>query len=370
VSLTASASNAEPLLDNVVNALTGVSDRRQTARPGLQAQMSRAAQEYDELAAEACGRALLEHLCRTPEDLRALEALLILGLAHPSVLKRHCVSLEAEGRRLSILLANAGEKERAESLTRTIEEHVGKNGIEPDPTAAPAQLAEGAAERIEHCLRLADEAASSGRLEDAIRLLQEVILLDRDRRDVARMIRDLRFQDQERRKRASKVGRYALAILVIAGALGLAVIRERDVARRHAAIPPAIPGNVESMRARQQALAGLISSDHVWLGLPQAWIERDQLAHDLAEIDRIAAAKERDISEAQKKDELLAKDLLERGRMYANQGRFEPALTDLRRALEVGSEHWTERHRTEAEVAAIEAWLAKQKADTRGASQR
>lgn len=358
MSRTAPAHPSEPLLENVVSALTGATNRRQLARPSVKDQMARAADEYDELAAEACGRALLEHLCRAPEDLRALEALLILGLAHPSVLLRHCVSLRAEGERLAFQLSRAGEPERAASLIEMIEEH--ERAAELAEADSATELGEGATERIERCLRLADEAARSGRIEQAIQLLQEVILLDCDRRDVARMIRDLRFQELQQRGRARKLGRWMLFSTAGVGLIALVVMRERSVAQVQAAVPAAIPGDEVSMRVRHAALSELISERRVWLGLPQALIERDELERDLTDLDRQAESKERSITDARRRDELLANDLLERGRMYAGQGRFETALADLKRALEVGSEHWVDRRRAEVEVAAIEGWLARQ----------
>ena len=49
-----------------------------------------------------------------------LEALLVLGLAHPEVFERHRISMPQEGRRFAILLERAGNPQRAEDMLRLL----------------------------------------------------------------------------------------------------------------------------------------------------------------------------------------------------------------------------------------------------------
>jgi len=46
-----------------------------------------------------------------------------------------------------------------------------------------------------------------------------------------------------------------------------------------------------------------------------------------------------------------------RGMLYAQQGRFEDALAELRRALETGGPAWPQRGDVEKNVAAIAEWI-------------
>ncbi len=86
------------LVEDVVNALTGGDlQRDEESVDDLRERMEGAATEFDERTAFAFGRALLDSLCEDPGNLRQLEALLILGLAHPDVLERHRISLAVEG---------------------------------------------------------------------------------------------------------------------------------------------------------------------------------------------------------------------------------------------------------------------------------
>ena len=112
-----SAIDRQLIVEDVVSALTCGFDDSDDPRD-LSLKLQRAAEEFDRRTADAFGRALLDSLCEDPANLRQLEALLILGLAHPDVLRKHRISLAVEGRRLAVLLERSGELERARSHAR------------------------------------------------------------------------------------------------------------------------------------------------------------------------------------------------------------------------------------------------------------
>ena len=353
--MSASANDQHLFVEDVVTALTSAADRRPGAGHVLEQQLKRAAKEFDQRTAEAFARALIDHLCETPDDVRSLEALLILGLAHPDVLAKHRVSLETEGRRLAVLLEHAGEVERARHLLETL------TGSLPAIARAERHRAEAERfgpdqEQIEFHLRKADDAAAIGRLQAAIEHLQQVVQLDRERRDVQRMIRDLRFRQQERSRKARRFLRFSAVVIAVAGAGWVVVDREGRIAERYRAIAPATGGDLASLRLRLAAIDDLVGGHLPWTGLPRALLEQRALRREVNALEDTRAASER-TERAERAARLQeAEDLRSRALVYAQQKRFPEALADLRRALDVAGAGWERRASVEAEIASIERW--------------
>jgi tetratricopeptide (TPR) repeat protein len=366
--LSAQAPDKRLFVDDVVTALTGSVLTSGDARPVLAEQMKRATEEFDLRTAEAFARALLEALCQDPIDPRRLEALLILGLAHPTILDQHRISLRKEGERLAAMLAAQGQRERAQTLLATIERAAEALDAAAGDASTDASSAAGGAEparnerdqaRIEQLLREADTAAGRGRTAAAIRLLQEVVTLDRDRRDVARMIRDLRWQVEERRLRGRRRWKLAGLTLVLGAlAAGLAW-RETDVSRRYAALPPSAPGDEAALRARLAAIDEFVARERVWLGMAAALSERTALQREVADLDARASAARAARDAALSRASDLADSARTRGLDLAQRGRFPEALLELRRALEAGGPDWAPRREVEANAAAIAEWIEK-----------
>ncbi len=365
-------------VEDVVTALTGPVDARGNSTTALRDQMSRATQEFDERTAEAFARSLLESLCNTEEiDVRRLEALLILGLAHPQILEHHRISLRAEGKRLATMLEHMGQHDRARCLTETIEMNVGpddgfvveaeespvpRNGAaqgkgspKSKPSLADQQSNE---EQVAEFLARADKAAARGKTNEAIRWLQEVVALDRNRRDVVRMIRDLRWEENERKARNAKRDKLVAVLLVLCGLAYGVYWREQHIDAKYADIPAA-KDDLASLRARLDAIDSLLSSNYVWIGMPTVLREQDRLNRQVSAAESKQAEEEHQAAllRAQRSEE--AKAALSRGMLLAQQGHFEEALVDLRHALEMSGPDWPERAQVEANVAAIEAWLKK-----------
>lgn len=367
--MSAQAPDQRLFVDDVVTALTGTIDASGTPHPVFQDQMRRATDEFDLRTAEAFARALLEALCQEPIDPRRLEALLILGLAHPSILEKHRISLPKEGERLAAMLAAHGQHDRARTLLDVI-----ANATDASDAAATAQAQADAPlpdeakpapleprdhAKIESLLRQADDAAASGRTARAIRLLQEVVALDRNRRDVGRMIRDLRWQDQERRVRAVRRLKMAAFVLVLGAVVAGVVWRENQVTLRFGAIPAAKEGDLPSMRARLAAIDELVAEERVWFAMASAISERTDLQREVAQIEARAAAKKENADREAANTARLAEATRERGMLLAKKGEFTEALVELRRSLELGGAAWPARRDVETNVAAIADWIAK-----------
>src|SRR6185295_7888998 len=104
---------------------------------------------------------------------------------------------------------------------------------------------------------------------EAIRWLQEVVALDRNRRDVVRMIRDLRWGENERKARNSKrVKLFCLALALCGVAYGV-YWREGHIDAQYHAIPPATQ-ELSSLRERLDAIDSILASNYVWIGMGPA----------------------------------------------------------------------------------------------------
>ncbi len=351
------------IVEDVVTALTGVAEQDPSSE-GVQAadlcqQLERAAAEFDKRTADAFGRALLDSLTEDPGNLRQLEALIILGLAHPDVLERHRISLAVEGRRLAVLLERAGELERARSVLELLAGRMpGERTIDHE-LAGILRRSGNTDELVDRYLRRAESAVEEGNISEAIPWLQEILLLDRTRRDVARMIRDLRYQEAERQTGRRRRNRLLVVLVLISAALTAAVGREVKVHREFAQLAPADPDQPETLYQRREALEKFIATHRVWLGVLSATSERDELTQAIADHEREVARREHAQEAKKRRQNELAEAARMRGLMFAEREDFERALVDFEKALSLTDDQWEHRAQVEADVAAIRAWKAK-----------
>jgi tetratricopeptide (TPR) repeat protein len=346
-------------IEDAVAALTAPVPGAPDARAAWQQQSQRAATDFDEKVAETIARGLLDVLCRDFDDRRSLEALIVLGLAHARVLERHRATFANEGRRLALLLERAGEADRARAL---LEELAARMPNDPDidrDLTAVLRRTGGANVIVERYLRRAEEAVASGKPMDAIMWLQEIVLIDRNRRDVARMIRDLRFQEKERKSRASRRVKIALVVLLLVGGVVAVWMRERQIAEQFASIAPAAEANLASLKAREQAIDQLVDEQHAWLGMFPVLQDKRRLAMQIVVLEEQAAKIAHDAAIEKARLEDQAEDARTRGLAFAERGQFDSALADFHRALELSTPSWEHRARVQADIDAIEAWRKK-----------
>lgn len=329
------------------------------AYAALQENVARITEQVDGPTAATCAETLVAHLANDGESLPELEALIVLGLAHPGALEAHAVPLVPEARRLAQLLEARGQAGRAQALLETLAARTpGDRQIDHD--IASMMRRNGNADRlVERYMRRAEECVAANHTAEAISWLQEILLVDRSRRDVARMIRDLRWGDQEKRRRLKRAVRAAVVAVVLAVGVVAAVRRELDVADSFREIPQAKQGDLTSMRRRVDALVRFEEEHPLSIQLWQASRERAYLKADIAQLEaksaqvQIARRSEREAQLA------IAESARKQGRIFAQQNRFEEALGEFERALALGPGDWDQRQRIQADVAAIREWIAR-----------
>jgi hypothetical protein len=113
------------------------------------------------------------------------------------------------------------------------------------------------------------------------------------------------------------------------------------------------------MRARLDAIDGMIAGERAWFGMSSAVQERGEIADELATIEAAAAAKIAAAAHARDQSAELAEVTRTRGMLLAQQGKFEDAVVELRRSLELGGPAWSKKKDVDSNVKAITEWIEK-----------
>ncbi len=351
-------------VDEVLDSLTGAAEETDRSGQRLREHIERAAKELDDEAARKSGEAVLDRLAKDPYDQRALEALIVLGLSHPDVLAEHKVPLGQEGKRLAMLLERRGEVDRAHALLELLAQKLPTDKKITHQLASMLRRTGNADRLVERYLVRAREAVAAGRPMDAVPWLQEALLIDRSRRDIARMIRDLRFESLERRERTVYHLKRILVIAFICALCAGAFLWEQRCEREYAAIPPADMAELASLRERLNALDDLMDRAPLWLGVMKVSSERAELRISIQKIVSSKAESERAIQDARDRQIEQADAAMTRGQMKSENGEFSAALADFKEALEACPSDWSERPRVEKNIQAILDWQAKNPAGT------
>ena len=348
-----------PVLEEVVATLTSAAGAGYGGAAALRAGMRRATDQFDERAAAALARSLVDLLCKSPDDVRILETLVILGLAHPGALARHRISLANEGKRLAYLLEKAGQFERAYCLGELIAER-SPAGEAPGTTAVDSEDS-GA---IEQLVRDAELAAARGRNGAAIRCLEKALKLDPARTELQRAIRELRRKKETRAGHAKRSLKLAIGVVLASAAATTLAVRELRIWNKWAAIPEVEHDDVQGMRTRLSGVERLLDEERFWITMPLALLDRDLLKHDIELAARPKTPPKTDIpgSDAPSQESTAleqAEAARTEGLKSAEKGHVEEAIASLKRSLELAPETWALAPRVHADIAALEAWQKK-----------
>ena len=324
----------------------------------LRDQVAGAARSYDQATAVSLVHSLVEHVAKHPDDPRPLDALIILGFAHPKVVKEAGFQLVHEGRRLAGLLEREAHTDRAQALLEYL------SALDPDDKGIDKDLASimrrtGNVDRlVDRYVHRAEEAVADGRRRDAITWLREVLMLDRSRRDVARMIRDLQYADRERKESWSRRVRTVLLIVMGCGLVAGVIFRELHVQRLYANLAEAQEGNLDSLQVRLASIDALIAGNPLWLGMFQAGRDRSNLRIEINKLEARLDDEARIEETRRAEHRVLIDSIRTRGLLLVQQGNYEGALEQFDMALAEAPEDWAHRERAEADVAAIRVHLA------------
>jgi hypothetical protein len=345
------------LVDGVVDVLTCAIAGEDCNEETLRGQLQVAVDEYDGRDAEAIGRALVESLCEDPGDVRQLEALLLLSLAHPEILGTYHISLGAEGRRLCVLLENNGEAGRARGMLELLATELPKDREVQQDLASFMRRSGNVDELVERCLMRAEVEADAGRISGAISSLQEVLLHDQSRRDVAKRIRDLRFAEVATQTAVRRRNRLILLVVAVTTTVTALFLRETKIREGYAALPPVEINDEAALGSRISGIDSLIASNRFWFGMFSVVDERSYLnkRKENLESKLVAAAREKTGLEAQRQEK--AESLRLKAISSVAAGQLDFAKVQFREALDCSNAGWDHRERIEANIAAIDKLL-------------
>lgn len=352
------------IVNEVVNHLIGFGQGE--TRPSVEEDVLRAAREFDRGTMRGYCKVLIGHLKESPDSVGELESLLVLGLAYPSLMGRHKIQIAQEGRRLAHLLEGQGETDRAQEFLEVISQQLPENrGV--DKQLASMMRRTGNVDRlVDRYVRRAEEAMANGRRRDAITWLREILLLDRSRSDIARMIRDLQYEEREQGvawRRRVRLG--ALMFIVVGLAVGV-VFRELHIQNTYATLTPQLGEDRASLQERLDNLDHLITANPLWLGMFQAGRERADLKKRLSVLEFQAEEDALIAAEEQKQTLMLAEAARTRGLLLLEQRDFAAAQREFARALEVAPADWDVRARVIGDMKAISELTPQQIRDMQG----
>lgn len=349
-------SQDRPGVDEIVALLTP--STADGSAPDLRTHCKHAEGAVDAKRVELLAETLVEYLESVPDAFEELEALVVLWLAHPKALARLADRCLVDARRLATAYERRGEIGRAQTLLeQLVARHKGDRNLAHELSSLMQRT--GNADRlVERYMHSAEEAMREGRREDAVRWLREVLAVDRTRRDAARMIRDLQFEESEKRRAWRRRLRALLAVVVLSAAVMGVMWRESWLQQRYAAIPPAEENDIVGLRDRLEQIDHLIASSPGWMGAFQASSERADLRAAIAKHEA-RLVQEQLAAEAEERRRLdEAESSYVRARGAVDDGDFQAALEHYEHALEVAPADWGELARLKADVEAVRAWIA------------
>ncbi|QDU68624.1 hypothetical protein [Engelhardtia mirabilis] len=287
------------------------------------------------------------------DDPRLLEALVLLGLSWPKLARRQSVDVPAFGRRAALLFEQGGDSDRGRALLEALADAFPEErGIDRDLSGLLRRLGD-VDELARRYLAKAQVEIDGGRPMDAVPFLQEVLLADPGRKDIARLIRDLRYDDAEqaqaRKRKRRGVG--AVVLFVLLGAV--LVWREVELDRQFKALTPPADNSRTELDRRLGELNEFARINPVWHGMlavDRQIAQVDRAIDDLQrrEADRAAAiaTDKTRRTEAAETARLEARRLVERGR-------YHEAIATFEQALDLAGDDWGQAARVREDVAAV-----------------
>lgn len=304
-----------------------------------------------------CLEALLPSVSGKVADRDALEAVMLIALAHPEAARERGFTAIAAGRSLAVGLEKQGEGDYAMAVLRLLADHHPANKSLERDIAGLMRRQGMVGDLVDRYLERAQQLLDQGRTPEAIAWMREVLQIDRSRRDVARTIRDLRYNEIDRAEGRRSRRKLVTVTLVLSVLVSTVALRETMLAEEYRALPSVKGEDLAGMRERLALLEQFVDEHPIWHGGLQAVRERTDLRIAVGRLEAAERqARERERIELARRSEEADLER-QRGITLAQDGDFEGALEALRRSLELSTPDWEQRERVERDIDAIAAYL-------------
>lgn len=338
-------------------AINGAPEKRTDPRQHLQSRIAEVSR-MDPRTAEECVEVLSSVASGDGAEPEVLEALVIVGLAHPQLAERLGLATLSTGRRLATRLERLADAERAVAVLELMQQHfAGQESLERD--LGQLMRRQGMVQDlVERYFERARKLMREGRNNEAVGWLREVLQLDPGRKEAARLIRDLRFKVKKvgRRRSSGSLG-FFLGTVATAGLITFAAMREIRLRGEFLALPQAAPGSMPTLQRRLAELERFIERHPVWHGAFQAVAERSELRVQLELYEEKQRA-ERESAVRAARERIEAADLSRaRAMQKVDEDDIPAAIEAFRQALDYGGENWEHRAEVLRHIADLEAHL-------------
>jgi len=337
-------------------AINGAPEKRSQPRAHLNARIAEVA-NLDARTAEECVEVLTSVAKGEGAEPEVLEALVIVALAHPALAQNLGLDPVAIGRRLVARLERLSEIERALAVLEVLLHHAPGNEALESHLAQLMRRQGMVKDLVGRYFERAKKLVREGRNQEAAGWLREVLQLDPGRKDAARLIRDLRFRNQNHAQRRGVGVRFVLGTLALGLFAAYAALREFRLSTEFNNLSPAATGNLASQKRRLSDLEQFIQAHPVWHGALGVLSERSELRVQI-EVFEERLRQEREAVERAERERLESADLSRaRGMLAIEQADLQGALEAFRQALEFGGPDWKHYERVSGDVSELEAHL-------------
>ncbi len=312
---------------------------------------------------EECAEVLMTAANGEESDPEVLEALILIGIAQPRLAGRMGFTPSSTGRRLAARLERLGQTDHAMALLELLVEQIpGEHALERDLGAVMRRqgMVQDLADRY---LERAQSLIREGRTQEAIGWLREILQLDRNRKDVARLIRDLRFQERSLAKSRQVRWRFVLGALTLSLALSVLIIREIKLLDEYRHIPPVVEGVPNSVHERLASLERFIDVNSAWHRSFHLLKERSNLRLDIDRIEERKLVLDQRAEQKIRERELSAEAAKHRGHAFADATDWKKALMEFENALELGGDDWEHLEQVQRDVEAINKYVEGEEAE-------
>lgn len=337
-------------------AINGAPESRGDPRDHLRHRIDEVlAMDHETLA--ACAEVLRSSGTGEDTAVDILEAVTILGLAQPVIAERFGLSVLSAGRRLASRMEQSGDPDFGMAVLEILmEAFPNQTSLERDMSSLMRR--QGMVNDLIH--RYEDRAKrllKDGKSHEAIGWLREVLLLDGSRKDVARLIRNLRLKQTKGTRSHRKFFRSVFLILIVSVGSTFLVLREMRLREEFRAIPAAETGNLESLRRRLSSIEAFLDANPIWHGSLFAIAERSGLRIEIDRLEQEKNLQERALQEHERELTESANLVRARARGRVESGDFAGAVEDLKLSLQLGPPNWEYRERVEKDIEAISQYL-------------